>query len=438
MSKFELPYNHQISKDKKILYKNARIIDPESGYDKLGELLTIGAKIADFGEKISADGAEIIDCKGHVLAPGLIDIQVHFRDPGQSHKEDLASGSKSAVAGGITTVVCQPNTAPTLDSTLTFDYLRLKSREAAYCNIRAYGCITKGMKGEELADMHSLKEAGAVGFTDDGLPVMNANVMRRAFEYSKNLNVVIAQHAEDLNLTNKGCINEGKVSLELGVRGIPNISESVIVERDLAILEAVGGRYHLLHVSTKEALEAIGRAKAKGLNATVEVSPHHFMLTDEQVLKSGTNAKMNPPLRSEKDRLALIEGLRSGLIDAIATDHAPHDLTSKEKTIEEASFGIVGVETMLPLSLTLYHNKVLSLRDLLAKMTCNAAKIINFDGGSIKKEARADLVLIDLESEWEIDSQKFYSKSKNSPFDGFKVKGRAVRTVVAGKTVFEI
>lgn len=438
MSKFELPYNHQISKDKKILYKNARIIDPESGYDKLGELLTIGAKIADFGEKIAAEGAEIIDCKGHVLAPGLIDIQVHFRDPGQSHKEDLASGSKSAVAGGITTVVCQPNTAPTLDSTLTFDYLRLKSRETAYCNVRAYGCITKGMKGEELADMYSLKEAGAVGFTDDGLPVMNANVMRRAFEYSKNLNVVIAQHAEDLNLTNKGCINEGKVSLELGVRGIPNISESVIVERDLAILEAVGGRYHLLHVSTKEALEAIARAKAKGLNATVEVSPHHFMLTDEQVLKSGTNAKMNPPLRSEADRLALIEGLRSGLIDAIATDHAPHDLTSKEKTIEEASFGIVGVETMLPLSLILYHNKVLSLRDLLAKMTCNAAKIINFDGGSIKKEARADLVLIDLDSEWEIDSQKFYSKSKNSPFDGFKVKGRAVRTVVAGKTVFEI
>lgn len=437
MSKFDLPYAQPIAADKKILYKNARIIDPESGYDKLGSLLTIGDKIADFGENIAADGAEIIDCQGHVLSPGLIDIQVHFRDPGQSHKEDLASGSKSAVVGGITTVVCQPNTAPTLDSVLTFDYLRLKSREVAYCNIKAYGCITKGMKGEELADMHSLKEAGAVGFTDDGLPVMNANVMRRAFEYSKNLNVVIAQHAEDLNLTNKGCINEGRVSLELGVRGIPNISESVMVERDIAILEAIGGRYHLLHVSTREALDAIRRAKEKGLNATVEVSPHHFMLTDAQVLKSGTNAKMNPPLRSEEDRLALIEGLRSGLIDAIATDHAPHDLASKEKTLEESSFGIVGVETMLPLSLTLYHDKVLSLRDLLAKMTCNAAKIINFDGGVIKKGARADLVLIDLNSEWKIDSQKFHSKSKNSPFDGFAVKGRALRTVVGGKTVFQ-
>ncbi len=438
MPKFDLPYANPIAADKKILYKNARIIDPKSGYDKLGELLTIGDKIVDFGEKLSAEGAEIVDCKGHVLSPGLIDIQVHFRDPGQTHKEDMASGSKSAVVGGVTTVVCQPNTVPTLDSVLTFEYLRLKAREVSHCNIRAYGCITKGMKGEELTDMNALKNAGAVGFTDDGLPVMNANAMRRAFEYSKNLGVVIAQHAEDLNLTNKGCINEGEVSRELGVRGIPNISESVIVERDLAILEAIGGRYHLLHVSTREALDAMRRAKAKGLPATVEVCPHHFLLNDTQVLKSGTNAKMNPPLRSETDRLALIEGLRDGTIDAISTDHAPHDLASKDKPIEEATFGIVGVESMLPLSLKLYHDKVLSLKDLLAKMTCNAAKIINFDGGVIAKGARADLTLIDLDAEWTIDSQKFFSKSKNSPFDGFKVKGRAVRTVIAGKTVYEI
>ncbi len=438
MPKFDLPYANAVSSHKKILYKNARIVDPKSNYDEVGELLTVGDKIVDFGKKLNAIADEEIDCKGLVLAPGLIDIQVHFRDPGQTHKEDFTSGSASAVAGGITTVVCQPNTAPTLDSVLTFEYLRLKSREVAHCNVLAYGCISKSMKGEELADMHSLKEAGAVGFTDDGLPVMNANLMRRAFEYSKNLNVVIAQHAEDLNLSNKGCVNEGKVSLELGVRGIPNISESVIVERDLAILEAIGGRYHLLHCSTKEALEAVKRAKLKGLKVTVEVSPHHFTLTDAQVLKSGTLAKMNPPLRSEDDRLALIEGLRSGVIDAIATDHAPHDEASKNKPIEEATFGIVGVETMLPLSLMLYHQKILSLHDLLAKMTCNPAEIINFDGGEIKKGARADLVLIDLNHEWQIDSKKFFSKSKNSPFDGFKVKGRAVLTTVAGKIVYKI
>lgn len=439
---FNLPFaDISSSQAKKVIYKNARIVDPKSGYDKLGALVVIGNKIADFGENIlgseTPSDAEIIDCKGHVLSPGLIDIQVHFRDPGQTHKEDLTSGSMSAVTGGITTVVCQPNTSPVLDSVLTFDYLRMKAKEAAYCNIFAYAAITKGMKGEELSDMHSLKEAGAVGFTDDGLPVMNANVMRRAFEYSKSLDVVIAQHAEDLNLTNKGCINEGKVSLKLGVRGIPNISESVIVERDLAILESIGGRYHLLHASTKESVEAMKRAKDKGLNATAEASPHHFTLTDEEVLNSGTNAKMNPPLRSEADRQALIDGLKSGVIDVIATDHAPHDLTSKEKTLEEATFGIVGVETMLPLSLALYHDKTLSLSQLLAKMTCNAARVINFDGGVIQKGARADLTLIDLDQEWKIDPQKFYSKSKNSPFNGFKVKGVAIMTVVGGKIVYK-
>ncbi len=442
MTNFTLPYNLPINKDKKTAYINARIIDPETRFDKVGQLLTIGDKIADFGENIFNDripeDAEIIDCGGNLLCPGLVDIQVHFREPGQTHKEDLASGSKSAVAGGITTVVCQPNTVPVLDSAMILDNLHMRAKETAYCNIRAYAAITKGMKGEEISDMNSLKEAGAVGFTDDGLPVMNANVMRQAMEYAKNLNVPTVQHAEDLNLTNKGCINEGAVSSKLGVRGIPNISESVIVERDLAILEAVGGHYHLLHCSTKEALNAIRRAKAKGLKATAEVSPHHFTLTDEAVLEYGSNAKMNPPLRSEEDRLALIEGLKDGTIDAIATDHAPHDISSKNKPLEEAAFGIVGVETMLPLSLALYHNGTLPLIDLLSTMTYKAADIIHFDGGRIAKGARADLVLIDLNLEWKTDPEKFYSKSKNSPFVNKAVKGKAIKTIVGGVIVYQI
>jgi dihydroorotase len=438
MPQFNLPYQSIKNNNFSILYKNARIIDPSTNYDCLGNLLTIGNKIVDFGPNLQATANLIIDCKQHVLAPGLIDLQVHFRDPGQHHKETLQTGSASAVAGGITTVVCQPNTSPCLDSVFSLEYLKLKAKETAYCNVLAYACITKHMQGQELTEMNLLKQAGAVGFTDDGLPVMNANIMRRAFEITKDLDTIVAQHAEDLNLSNKGCINEGFVAHQLGVRGIPNISESIIVERDLAILEATKGKYHLLHVSTKEALHAIEKAKNKGLSATVEVAPHHFTLTEEQVLISGTNAKMNPPLRSQQDKQALLEGLKSGLIDAIATDHAPHDLASKQKPLEEASFGIVGVETLLCLSLDLYHQHLLTLPQVLAKLTCNPAKIINLhQKGIIAKNAIADLVLIDINFSWQIDSNIFYSKSKNSPFDGIKTKGKALLTIVDGIIVFD-
>ncbi|MFV9875017.1 MAG: dihydroorotase [Rickettsiales endosymbiont of Dermacentor nuttalli] len=428
--------------EKKGAYINARLYDPDTGLDTHGALLTIGDKIADFGNNIFKDNipddVEVIDCKGHLLAPGLIDMQVHFREPGQTHKETIGTGSKSAVSGGITTVVCQPNTEPTIDNVEIVELIKARTMDTSYLNILVYAAITKKRDGQELTDMGKLVEAGVVGFTDDGGPVMNPLLMRRALSYSSMFGVPIAQHAEDLYLTQGGCINEGDISFKLGVTGIPNISESVMVERDLAILGITGGHYHVLHVSTKESLKAIKRAKQEGLNVTCEVAPHHFLLTDEAVLQHNSYAKMNPPLRSEADRLALIQGLQEGVIDAIATDHAPHNDASKELPLSQASFGIVGVETMLPLSLELYHNGLISLQDVLAKMTYKPADILSIQSGRLKKGNQADLVLIDLNHEWIIDTNNFSSKSKNSPFNGRKVKGRAIKTVVCGEIVYSI
>ena len=437
---FHLPAETTLKPKARVAYVNARLIDPATKLDQKGTLITEGEKIADFGAAVKApEDAEIVDCIGHILCPGLIDIQVHFREPGQEHKETLHTGSKSAVAGGVTLVVCQPNTKPVLDSVQVLEFLKARARETAFCHIRAYASISKGMKGEELSEMAQLKDTGiVVGFTDDGLPVMNSLLMRRAMEYAASLGLPIAQHAEDLLLSNKGCINEGKVSTKLGVPGIPNISESVCVARDIEILGLTGGHYHVLHVSTKEAVALIRDARKRGLNVTGEASPHHFTLTDEAVLAHGTNAKMNPPLRAEADRRAVIEGLQDGTLSAIATDHAPHDEESKNQPLAAATFGIVGMESMLPLSLALVQQKKLSLNDMLAKMTYQAADIIGEKTGRLKKGARADLTLIDPDLNWTLKNANLQSKSKNSPFEDYKVKGRAVRTVVAGKTVYTL
>lgn len=430
------------NKQGKTAYINARLIDPATGLDSKGALLTDGMVIKDFGQKLFNDGVpegiEVIDCGGHVLMPGIIDLQVHFREPGQEHKETLETGTKSAAAGGVTMAVCQPNTKPVIDSVPIVEFINKRVQDTGYMHVKPYASISVGMKGEAITEMAMLKEAGAVGFTDDGLPVMNSLLMRRALEYSKMLNVPIAQHAEDINLSNGGAINEGKVAIKLGVLGIPNVSESIIVERDIQLVELTGGYYHLLHASTRQSIEAIRRAKKKGLNVTCEAAPHHFWLTDEAVLEHKANAKMNPPLRSKADCEAIIEGLKDGTVDAIATDHAPHELEMKDIPLSSAAFGIVGVETLLPLSLKLYHDKHLSLIEVLKKLTCNAANIIHEPAGRLKKGLRADLTLVDINHGWVIEPKDFASKSKNSPFGGMKVKGRAIRTVVNGSTVYEL
>lgn len=436
---FTLPKRH-LKKDHKTAYTNARVIDPESGLDAKGYVLVAGDLIAEVGqgdfEHDTTHDFDIVDCGGHVLCPGLLDIQVHFREPGQEHKETIETGTRSAAAGGVTTVACMPNTKPPIDNVSIVDFIHKRARETGYVNVRTYACISKNMEGNELSEMGLLAEAGAVGFTDDGLPVMNAGVMRAALSYARELGVPVAQHAEDLNLSCGGCMNEGAISTKLGVKGIPNAAEAVIVERDILLAELTGGQYHVLHISTAEAIDAVRRAKAKGLQVTAEAAPHHFMLTDEAVMDYRTFSKMNPPLRAEKDRLAVIEGLKDGTIDAIATDHAPHDVESKRVPLSSAAFGIVGLETMLPLSLSLYHNGIMPLRDVLAAMTYKPADIIHVPAGRLKKGAAADLTLIDLTQDWMLEPEQFQSKSKNSPFSATNVKGRAIRTIVGGETVF--
>lgn len=436
-SQFTSPFKTN-NKNKKVAYINARIIDPETKYDKVGSLLTIGDKISDFGENIEIPkDAEIIDCEGNILCPGFVDLHVHLRDPGVTHKEDIRTGTMAAVAGGVTTLVCQPNTCPVIDSVEVIEYIKNKATEEGFCNVLIYATVTKGQKNEELSNFDELRKAGAIGFTDDGLPVSNDKLMRSALAYSAKYDVIIAEHAEDKKITSDGCIHEGLVAKQLGVKGIPNISEYSVVKRDLGILEEVGGHYHLMHISAKESLDAIRVAKKKGLNVTVEVMPHHFSATDELVLEKGALAKVAPPLRTEQDRMALIKGLQDGTIDIIATDHAPHEPKSKSEGLQKSSFGIAGLETLLPLSLQLYFGGYLSLIELLAKITCKPADIIKQKAGRIKKGNKADLVLFDLNKEYEINPESFHSKSKNSPFGGKKVKGKVIMTIINGVCVFK-
>ena len=421
-------------------YVNARLLDPDSGLDASGALLAKEGVIADFGPALFADGVPdgtlTVDCGGHCLAPGLIDMHVHLREPGHEHKETIATGGLAAAAGGVTSVACMPNTKPVIDDVALIEFVQRRAREAKGVKVYPVGAVTKGLEGRQLTEMGMLAEAGAVGFSDDGLPVADSQVMRRALSYARPFGLIVSQHAEDLSLTGCGCMAEGEVSTRLGLPGIPDASEIVVVERDIRLVEITGGRYHVAHISTAGAVDAVRRAKRSGLPVTCEVAPHHFALTEHDVGDYRTFAKMAPPLRSEANRQAMVEGLKDGTIDAIASDHAPHDQESKRLPMERAANGVVGLETMLPLSLELYHAGHLSLRAVLRRLTAAPADLLGIDAGRLRRGAPADLVLFDLDSPWRIDRGVFRSKSDNTPFDGRPVQGRVLRTVVDGRTLY--
>jgi dihydroorotase len=421
-------------------YVNAHLLDPASGLDQAGALLTDGKRIADLGPNLFGDGVPdgvaVVDCEGHYLCPGLVDMHVHLREPGHEHKETIATGCAAAAAGGVTSMACMPNTTPVIDDVALIEFIQRRAREAASVKVYPFAAVTRGLEGKQITEMGMLAEAGAVGFTDDGLPIADSLVMRRALSYASTFGLLISQHAEDLSLSGCGCMAEGEVATRLGLPGIPEVSEVVVVERDLRLVELTGGRYHVAHISTAAGIEAVRKAKARGLAVSCEAAPHHFTLTDDAVGDYRTYAKMAPPLRSEANRQAVVAGLKDGTIDAIATDHAPHDQESKRVTMAHAANGVVGLETMLALALELYHQGEIPLLALLQRMTVGPADLLALPAGRLKRGAPADLLLFDAALPWQIDNDRFHSKSRNSPFDGREVRGRALRTVVDGRTVY--
>lgn len=419
------------------IIKGGRVIDPSQQLDEVLDILIDDGRIAALGKGLAAENAEVIDAGGKVVAPGLIDLHVHFREPGLTYKEDIASGSRAAARGGVTTVVCMPNTDPVVDHPALVKYVMEKGRAVGLTNVLTTGCITKGMKSEELSEIGDLKEAGAVAITDDGRPVLSSGLMRRALEYAKMFDMPVMSHSEDLSLVDGGSMNEGETSTRLGLRGIPKTAESVAVSRDVLIAEETGARLHVCHVSTKNSIEAVRAAKKRGAKITCETAPHYFSLTDKACEGFCTNAKMNPPLRDAEDVAAVIEGLIDGTIDAIATDHAPHHRDEKEVEFDKALNGIVGLETSLPLGIThLVRPGKLTLSQLIEKMSTVPAKIIGIDRGSLQQGKIADLVLFDPEEKYVIHGDDFASKGRNTPFDGHEVYGKVLMTISEGKVVY--
>ena len=427
-----------------LLVKNVHLVDPAQGLDGLGSLLVVEGAVAAIGVEAEHDalavGAEVLDGGGAVLAPGFVDLHVHFREPGQTRKESIESGSRAAVAGGFTAVCAMANTKPVNDSVAITEMMLTRAAKADLCRYFPIGTVSREMKGEELADMGTLKAAGCVAFSDDGLPISNASLMRRALEYTRWLGVPVVAHEEDRDLAGKGYMHEGVVSASLGCLGIPAAAEEAMVARDIVLAEHTGGHLHLAHLSTAGSMRMVREAKARGLSVTCEVTPHHFALSDKELMKFDSDYKMNPPLRTDADIQALLAAIADGTVDAIATDHAPHGWDDKEVELPIAAFGVIGLETALPLTLELLVNrKVISLSKAISLLAWEPARVFHLDKqglGSLRPGAPADFVLFDPNAQIQIDRAFIQSKSYNTPFKGWSLPGRILGTWVGGRRVW--
>ena len=420
-----------------LLLKGGRVICPASGRDELADVLVEGGVIKAIGRGLEAGGARVVDCEGLVVAPGLIDMHAHLREPGQEHKETIATALAAAAAGGFTAVCAMPNTEPPNDSAQVTAFVLERARAAGLGHVWPVGAITRGLKGELLAPMGELKRAGCVGVSDDGRAVADSGVLRRAMEYARGLGLVVICHSEDEGLSRGGVMHEGAVSTRLGLKGIPAEAEVVGVERDIALAGLTGARVHITHISCKGSVEAVARAKARGLKVTCDTCPHYLLLTHEDVEGYDTDRKMNPPLRTEADRQALVKALAEGVIDAVATDHAPHAPIEKEVEFELAPFGVVGLETAVGAVLTLVARGELTLNRAIEAMSRAPARILGVGGGELKEGAVADITVIDPDRPWVVEPERFRSKGRNSPFKGWQMPGRAVMTICRGRAVHE-
>lgn len=423
-----------------LLLRGGRVVDPSQGFDGVSDVLLLEGRVEARGKGLSTpDGARVVECGGLVVTPGLIDVHVHLREPGGEHKETIASGARAAAAGGFTTVCAMPNTDPPIDDPATVGFVMTEGQRAGGARVYPLGCISVGQKGERLTEVGEMVAAGAVGITDDGYPVMDSGLMRLALEYSLIFGVPVADHPEDLGLSRAGVMNEGLTATRLGLHGKPNASEDVHILRDLMVAELTGGHIHLQHVSTRLGIDAIRQAKARGVRVTAEATPHHMLLTDEAVEGYRTEAKMNPPLRSRADTEAVIAGFCDGTLDVLATDHAPHHYDEKEQAFDDAPNGIVGLETALGLVHThLVGKGLLDLPTLVDRMSVAPARAFGLAGGTLCEGSPGDVTLINPAARWTVAASRFLSKSRNTPFEGWELVGRAVMTVVGGRVVWEL